>query len=187
MDTQQVNIKSKSTTIILVKSIINTLVRLSPVALYMGSIVAGLVFEETRAVFMFLGFVTTEIACFIFLQIYKTIDNPQCALLKSNDKVFILPAPIPLSFGYFVGFQVADMFKNEFKPIKIFMLIVVLFIIIWSRVNVGCHSILESCFAALIGMCIGFGYYSVISRFYNDNSINFFKKKDVEIEYDDDN
>ena len=62
----------------------------------------------------------------------------------------------------------------------------VLFIVIWSRVNVGCHSILESCFAAMIGMAIGFGYYSVISRFYNDSSINFFKQQEIDIEYEDD-
>jgi hypothetical protein len=164
----------------MLKSIINSIVRLAPVSLYMGSIVAGLVFEQTRAIFMFIGFVVTEMVCFIFLQIYKTIENPQCALLKSVDSVFILPAPIPLSYGYFCGFQIADMFSNEFNPIKIFFMIVFLFVVIWSRINVGCHSLLESCFAAVIGLGLGLGYYSVIKPFYNDSSINFFKKKENE-------
>lgn len=185
MDTKELNLKSKNTGLIVLKSILNTIVRLTPVSLYMGSIVAGLVFEETKAIFMFLGFVVTEIVCFIFLQIYKTIENPQCALLKSSDSVFILPAPIPISFGYFVGFQIGDMFKNDFKPIKVFFLIVFLFIIIWSRVNIACHSVLEACFGAIIGLAIGIGYYSVISDYYNDSSINFFKKKE-ELEVDDD-
>ena len=185
MDTRQINIKSKNNTVVIVKSIINTIVRLIPLSLYMGSIVSGLVFEQTKAIFMFIGFVVTEMICFVFLQIYKSIENPQCALLKSGDNFFILPAPIPLSFGYFVGFNIADMFKNEFNPIKIFFLIMVLFLVIWSRINVGCHSVLESLFSAIIGMAIGFGYYSVISEYYNDKSINFFKKNQ-DIDYEDD-
>ena len=178
MDDNKIDIKSKNTNLIIFKSILNTIVRLTPVALYMGSAVSGLVFEETKGIFLFMGFVLTEIICFIFLQIYKTIENPYCALLKSNDSIFILPAPIPLSFGYFVGFIVMDMMKNNFRPIKIFIIIIFLSIVIWSRINVGCHSMLESCFAAIIGMGIGAGFYSVISPYYNDNSVNFFKKKE---------
>jgi hypothetical protein len=170
-------LKDKNTNFVIFKGIMNTVVRLSPLALYMGSVVAGLVFEMTKAVFMFMGFILVEIVCLIFLFIYKTVQNPQCALLKSNEKIFILPAPIPTSFGFFVAFQLADMqHKKIFQPIKVFVLIVFMFLVIWSRINTGCHSVLESIFASVIGMGLGFGYYSVIQKFYNDDSVDFFKK-----------
>ena len=177
MDNVQLNLKNKNKSYIMFKGIMNTIVRLTPIALYMGTVVSGLVFEMTKAVFMFMGFVLVEIICLIFLFIYKTVENPQCALLKSNEKVFILPAPIPTSFGFFIAFQFADMqHKKIFQPIKIFFLIVFMFLVIWSRVNIGCHSVLESIFASIIGMGLGFAYYSVIKKFYNDDSIDFFKK-----------
>ena len=177
MDNIDLNLKEKKTGFLIFKGILNTVVRLSPIALYMGSMVSGLVFEITKGIFMFMGFVLVEIICLIFLFIYKTVENPQCALLKSNEKVFILPAPIPTSFGFFVAFQLADMqHKKIFQPIKIFFLIIFMFIVIWSRINIGCHSILESIFASIIGMGLGFAYYSVIKKFYNDDSIDFFKK-----------
>lgn len=177
MDKVDLILKEKNTQFVIFKGIMNTVVRLSPIALYMGSVIAGLVFEMTKAVFMFMGFVLVEIVCLIFLFIYKTVQNPQCALLKSNEKIFILPAPIPTSFGYFVAFQLADMHnKKIFQPIKVFFLITFMFLVIWSRVNIGCHSVLESLFASVIGMGLGFGYYSVIKKFYNDDSVDFFKK-----------
>ena len=64
----------------------------------------------------------------------------------------------------------AEMFaKDEFNPLKFYGLCVLLIIVIWSRINIGCHTIIESCFAAVIGLALGFGYYNIIKNIYSDN------------------
>jgi hypothetical protein len=151
----------------IIKGGINTITRLSPVALYMGCIVSGIVFNNNKANFVLLGFVMVELISFGYIYINNSITNPQCAMFKSTDKHFGMPAPIPTSIGYFVGFQIADMFeRNDFNPGKFYSSIIFLLVIVWSRINVGCHSIVESAFSAVIGLIFGVGYFYLIKDFY---------------------
>ncbi len=151
----------------IIKGGINTITRLSPISLYMGCIVSGIVFNNNKANFVLLGFVLVELISFGYIYINNSITNPQCALFKSADKHFGMPAPIPTSVGYFVGFQIAAMFEgNNFNPGKFYSSIIFLLVIVWSRINVGCHSIVESAFSAVIGLIFGVGYFYLIKDFY---------------------
>lgn len=154
---------------VLFKGIINTIVRLMPLALQMGCVMSALIFKNKKAAWLLLGFVIIEIISFGFIVFNITIPNPACALVKSGDKQFSMPAPVPLSIGFFCGFLIAEMFKNnKFEPFKFYGLCVFLIIVIWSRINVGCHSPVESIFAAIIGLLFGVGYYYSIKKKYND-------------------
>ena len=151
----------------LIKGSLNTIVRMSPVALYMGCIVSGLVFNNNKANYIMMGFFLVEMISFGYFYANNSVTNPQCALFRSADKVFVMPAPIPTAIGYFVGFQIADMFeRNNFEPGKFYSSFIFLLVVIWSRINVGCHSIIESMFAAIIGLIFGVGYFYLIKDFY---------------------
>ena len=151
----------------IMKGGINTIVRVSPIALYMGCVVSGLVFNNNQANYLLLGFFIVEMISFGYFYINNSITNPQCALFKTGDKHFGMPAPVPTAIGYFVGFMIAEMFeKEEFKPGKFYSSVIFLLIVIWSRINVGCHSIVESAFSAVIGIIFGAGYFYLMKDIY---------------------
>lgn len=151
----------------IIKGCINTITRLSPVALYMGCIVSGIVFNNYKANYILLGFFLVEMISFGYYYANNSVTNPNCALFKSGEKVFVMPAPIPTAIGYFVGFQIADMFeRHEFEPGKFYSSIIFLLMVIWSRINVGCHSIIESMFSAVIGLIFGVGYFYLVKDKY---------------------
>jgi hypothetical protein len=156
--------------IMLIKGIINTLVRLIPLSLYMGSIMSSFIFDNKRAVVILFGFLFVEIMSFGYNSFNKSISSANCALVRSESQNLALPAPIPLSVGFFVSFIITDMMDtNNFKPIKFYLLIMLLFITIWSRINVGCHNIIESIIAGLIGVTLGMAYYKLVKDKYQED------------------
>lgn len=155
--------------IIAFKGILNTLVRLTPLSLYMGSIMSSLMYDNKRAGLLLLGFFLMELISGSYFMISKATNiNPQCGLIKSSGgSSFNLPAPVPTSVGFFVGFMISEMFLTDaFKPTKFYFLIMLLLVSIWSRINVGCHSLIESCMAGLIGLFMGVGYLNLIKDSY---------------------
>ena len=66
------------------------------------------------------------------------INNIQCGLVKSSEgSSFNLPAPVPTSVGFFVGFMISEMFlTDEFKPTKFYFLIMLLLVSYYIRINI---------------------------------------------------
>ena len=158
---------------IILKGILNTVTRVSPIALYMGCVVSGLVFEDQKALILLGGFFLVEMISFFYNM--NTPLNTRCALFKSGEKHFSMPGPIPTVIGFFAGFLICEMFEKEkFNPLRFFTLGIFLLIVIWSRINVGCHTIIESLFAGIIGIVIGVAYYYLVKESYSNskNSLN---------------
>lgn len=149
------------------KAIINTLVRLSPVALYTGSAVSGLVFEDFRAVILLGGFILNEAIAYGYRMILQGIYNPQCSLMKTADSYFVLPSPITQTIGFFTGFFLMDMYENGvFLPARFFVLMTLLLITSYSRLNIGCESFLESLYCVILGLLLGVGYFNIVKDYY---------------------
>ena len=58
--------------------------------------------------------------------------------------------------------------EEDFRPNKFFLLIVMVLIATWSRINIGCHTIVESGMAALIGLFLGFTYFNLVKDIYKE-------------------
>ena len=95
--------------IILFKGILNTLIRLSPLSLYMGSIMSSLMFDNKKSNILLLGFVLVEGLSGAFKTITNAVVNPQCALVKSETNNVSLPSPIPTTIGFMVAFFISNM------------------------------------------------------------------------------
>jgi len=150
------------------KALINTLVRLSPIAFYTGSIISGAIFSDFRAVLLLAGFLLNEFLSLGYRMIFKGEPNPQCALLMSvNDTPFILPSPISQTVGFLYGFILADMYYTDiFNSFKFFVMTAVVIFTIYSRINVGCKTLLDAIYCSLIGTLLGVVYYSFIKDYY---------------------
>lgn len=152
----------------LIKGLLNTLVRIAPVGLYAGATMSSLIFADFRGTLLIIGFILNEMISLGYRMVFKAVDNPQCALLRSGDTSMTLPSPINQTIAFFIAFILMDMYTvGEFLPIRFFACIVFLLISIWSRVNVGCSSLLDTLFSTAAGVIFGVAYYSIVSPYYN--------------------
>ena len=107
-----------------IKIFINTLVRITPVGLYAGSAMSGIVFNDFRGLLLFGGFIGNELLGLGYKMVLHGVSNPQCALTYSETGTpFVLPSPISQTIGFFLGFFFMDMYyENTFSPLKFFVL-----------------------------------------------------------------
>jgi hypothetical protein len=143
-------------------------VRISPVALYAGSAMSGVVFSDFRGVLLFCGFIGNELLGLGYKMVLRGVSNPQCALTYSESGIpFVLPSPISQTVGFFAGFFFMDMYyNNNFNPLKFLLLSAILIVTIYSRINVGCKTMLDAIYCALIGLLFGVVYYNIIKDYY---------------------
>lgn len=150
------------------KALINTLIRLSPIAFYTGSIISGALFSDFRAALLLGGFILNEFLSLGYRMIFHGVANPQCALLMTaNETPFVLPSPITQTFGFLYGFILADMYYTDiFNAFKFFVMTTIMILTIYSRINVGCKTILDAIYCSLMGIMLGVVYYSFIKDYY---------------------
>ena len=55
---------------------------------------------------------------------------------------------------------------------KFFVLTLLLLVTIFSRINVGCKTMLDAIYCALIGLLTGVVYYSIIKDYYKADYLN---------------
>lgn len=149
-------------------AILNTLVRLVPIGLYTGSAMNILVMNDFRGVILLFGFFFNEMLSLAYRMFLKGAYNPNCALLMDNEGMpFVLPSPISQTVAFFFAFSMMDMYyRDVFLPMRFYMLLLLLFATLFSRVNVGCKSIIDAIMAAFIGLLIGIAYYEIIKKYY---------------------
>ena len=152
---------------------LNTIVRIIPVALYTGSAMSGLIFGDFRGTILFAGFMINEMIAYGYRLILNGVYNPQCALMKTEEDFFVLPAPVTQTFGFFYGFLMAEMYnQGAFLPTKFFVMTAIMILVIYSRVNIGCKSPLDAIYTSLLGMILGMGYFQIVKDYYRQD---FFK------------
>ena len=156
------------------KIFINTLVRIVPVGLYAGSAMSGVVFQDFRGILLFCGFLTNELLGLGYRMVLHGVTNPQCALMYSEGGTpFVLPSPITQTVGFFAGFFFMDMYYNEtFSAMEFFILTLLMFITIFSRMNVGCKTLLDAVYCTLIGLLFGVVFYNLVQPYYKANYLS---------------
>lgn len=158
----------------LIKICINTLVRIVPVGLYAGSAMSGVVFNDFRGILLFGGFLANELIGLGYRMVLRGVPNPHCALLYSESGTpFVLPSPITQTVGFFAGFFFMDMYYNNvFNAGKFILISLLLFVTMYSRVNVGCKTLLDAVYCALIGLLSGVIYYAIVKDYYKADYLN---------------
>ena len=151
-----------------IKIFINTTVRLIPLGLYTGSTMSGIVFQDFRGLLLFFGFIANELISLGYRMILHGVVNPQCALTYSVEGTpFVLPSPITQTVGFFTGFFFMDMYYNStFNAVEFFLLSLISLLTMYSRINIGCKTLLDSIYCYLIGNLLGVVYYNLIQPYY---------------------
>jgi glycopeptide antibiotics resistance protein len=63
-------------------------------------------------------------------------------------------------------------YNNKFNAMKFFVMSILLLTTIYSRINVGCKTLLDAIYCALIGLLSGVVYYSLIKDYYKADYLN---------------
>lgn len=166
------------------KIFINTLVRILPIGLYTGSVMSGAVFQDFRGLLLFGGFLGNELLGLGYRMVLHGVTNPQCALMYSEGgSPFVLPSPISQTIGFFAGFFYMDMYYNStFSVMEFSILTFLVLITIYSRINVGCKTLIDAVYCSLIGLLFGVVYYNLVQPFYKaDYLSSTIMKADTEI------
>ena len=156
------------------KIFINTLVRITPIGLYAGSAMSGAVFQDFRGLVLFCGFMGNELLGLGYKMVLHGVSNPQCALMYSESGTpFVLPSPISQTIGFFSGFFFMDMYyNNTFSAMTFFILTFLMLATIFSRMNVGCKTLLDAIYCTLIGLLFGVVYYNLAQPYYKADYMN---------------
>ena len=72
-------------------------------------------------------------------------------------------------------------YNNTFSALKFFMLVVLLMVTIYSRINVGCKTLLDAIYCTLIGLLFGVVYYNLVKDYYK---ADYLKKEITEANTD---
>jgi membrane-associated phospholipid phosphatase len=153
------------------KAIVNTFIRLMPIGFYFGSIIMGILFTDLRAFILLMGFVANDVISFGFRQLFQTIDLPTCAIVESNKNFFTMPSSHTQTVSFLMSFFLTEMYyKNTFNPVNFILLGFILMLTSWSRINVGCETIIDVIFAIGIGGLIGATYYKLTENWVNSST-----------------
>lgn len=156
--------------LVIIISIINTVIRLLPIALYTGCLMSYLVFNDFRGNLLFMGFLLNELLALAYKQALKGTNKAECALLADQSNFYVLPSSITQTIGFFFGFMLANSYyKNDFRSTAFIVLCVLLALAIFSRVNVGCETLISALTFATLGTFIGVSYYYIIKDYYHIN------------------
>jgi membrane-associated phospholipid phosphatase len=162
------------------KAIINTFVRILPLGFYFGTVIMGILFTDLRAFILLMGFLTNDAISFGFRQLFQTIDLPTCAILESNKNFFTMPSSHTQTVSFLMSFFLTEMYyKNTFNPVNFVLLGFILLLTGWSRINVGCESIVDVVFAIGIGALIGATYYKITENWVTGDSTSTTTKKNL--------
>ena len=153
------------------KAIVNTFIRLMPIGFYFGTIIMGILFTDLRAFILLMGFVANDVISFGFRQLFQTIDLPTCAIVESNKNFFTMPSSHTQTVSFLMSFFLTEMYyKNTFNPVNFILLGFILMLTSWSRINVGCETIIDVIFAIGIGTLIGATYYKITETWVNTST-----------------
>jgi len=161
--------------VVIVKGILNTIIRLVPVSLYAGTIVAGLIFQDFRGILLFLGFFLNEMICLGYMLQSKGEMNPNCALMRTEKSSFALPSTVTQTVGFFTGFTIMKIYEEgDFTGnLLVFIsLIILLLASLYSVVNIGCLDVLSGMFSICIGILLGVSYYYIVKDYYTRDYLN---------------
>jgi membrane-associated phospholipid phosphatase len=142
------------------KAALNTFIRLVPIGLYFGTLIMGILFSDIRAFVLFIGYLLNDIISFGFRQLFQTVDIPNCAIVQSNRNFYTLPSSHTQTIAFTLAYFFTDMYMNQnFNIVNFIFLGFLLIITMWSRINVGCESIVDGIFATILGILIGVAFY----------------------------
>ena len=97
--------------------------------------------------------------------------NPHCALLMTNQgSPFVLPSPITQTVGFFFAILYDGyVLSRSIFTYKILRILTIFILTIYSRINVGCKTLMDAMMCSIVGLLLGVGYYEIVKHYYRSD------------------
>lgn len=150
------------------KILINTVVRVIPIGLYLATLLSSMLMDNNKGIILFLGHVLNDLIGLAYRMMFKPPGKLQCAVVRVGDVFYTMPSPYVQVVAYYFTFFMADMYmKGDFNNVKFIVLLLLLLITIWSRMDVECKTMLDVVFAFSMGVLVGLAYYFIVKDYYD--------------------
>ena len=153
---------------------LHTFVKIMPIGLYLSSILESMLFNDIRGFFIFLGLFINDLINIGYNYVMKPKPNPDCAIIRNlyTDDAFELSTPHSQYISFVTSFIMASMyFKKYFFYSTFFLFILMLILTVWSRISIGCETMLDSGFNLVFGAFRGIIYYIIVRDFYEPEDV----------------
>lgn len=149
------------------KILLNTIVKVLPISLYLATLLSSMLFDNKMALVLFFGHLLNDIVGLSYRFLLKPKGKIECSFIKVGDLFYTLPAPYIQVVSFYFSFIMADMYySNRFTSSKFMGLLMLLLITIWSRLDIGCKTMLDVILALSLGCGIGLAYYFAAKEYY---------------------
>ena len=149
------------------KILLNTVVKVLPIGLYLATLLSSMLFDNKMALVLFFGHLLNDIVGLSYRFLLKPRGKIECAFVKVGDLFYTLPAPYIQVVSFYFSFIMADMYYgNRFTSTKFIGLLILLLITVWSRLDIGCKTMLDVILALALGSGIGLAYYFAFKEYY---------------------
>ena len=153
---------------------LHTFVKIMPIGLYLSSLLESMLFNDIRGFFIFLGLFINDLINIGYNYVMKPKPNPDCAIIRNlyTDDAFELSTPHTQYISFVTSFIMASMyFKKYFFYSTFFLFFMMVILTVWSRISVGCETMLDSGFNLVFGAFRGIIYYIIVRDFYEPEDV----------------
>lgn len=152
----------------------NTMIKILPLGLYIGTLVESLLFNDVRGFFIFLGLLLNDALNTGYNYLTGKNDNEACAVVRnmySDEEFFVLPTTHTEYIVFVSAFLMTSMFFKKVFNYGVFVVFAILVgMTMYMRVSSGCKDFIEAGYSLLLGAFKGIIYYIIVKDFYEPAS-----------------
>ncbi len=156
----------------MIMTVINTFIKMTPIILFAATSLNWLLFDDIRGLILAIGILFNFLLAYGFQQLMKGALNKECSFIvgQTPDDFFNLPAQPPQIIGFFLAFMVMNMYEEKnINVVNIFIMLLILFLSIWSLNMVSCMNYMDAGTSSFIGIGLGIIYYNIVKGYYTNN------------------
>ena len=155
-----------------VMGVLHTFVRFLPLGLYSFAYLSAALFKDRRGAIILGGLILNDFAGFSFKKYFKFTPNESCAIFGGK------PGPPHSTLGFLpnahtemISFLTAFIYSNmwdeyNFDLIPFVVLFLLVLVVAWSRVALGCKEVKDVIFNIIVGGILGMLYYYLVKDSY---------------------
>ena len=170
--------------------LLHTLIRFLPLGIYFFTYFSSAIYKDIRSALLLIGLILNDLIGYLYKQWGEVIPKYNCGVFEKSEKFSDLGflSNTHTEFISFVSsFYFSDMYyKEKLDIIPFISLLVMFFLTIWSRMNVGCETSKSVIYNMIFGIIWGVLFYFIIKDYYiNASDSGVTNKNKCDITYGD--
>ena len=164
--------------------LLHTLIRFLPLGFYFFTYFSSAIYKDIRSALLLIGLILNDLIGYLYKKWGEVIPKYNCGVFEKSEKFsdlgFLSNTHTEL-ISFVSSFYFSDMYyKEQLDIIPFVSLLVMLFLTVWSRMNVGCETSKSVMYNIIFGIIWGVLFYFIIKDYYLEaNNIGATNKCDV--------